>query len=83
MMQCHVEIKRRKAMRKDAFYKREELIRGKLNKNPTKQIIESPMTWSVVLYGSEKWTTRKENIKSLEAFEMWIWQRIGERNIAH
>jgi len=23
----------------------------------------------------KKWTTRKENINRLEAFEIWIWQR--------
>src|SRR6218665_3666496 len=49
---CHVEIRRRIAMGKDAFYKRKELLRGKLNKNLKKRIIKS-MIWSVVLYGSE------------------------------
>src|SRR6218665_3723247 len=58
----HVEIRRRIAMGKDAFYKRKELFRGKLNKNLKKRIIKS-MRWSVVLYGSETWTMRKENIK--------------------
>jgi len=28
------------------------------------------MIWSVVFYGSETWTMRKEDIKRLEAFEM-------------
>ena len=72
---CHVEIKRRIAMGKDAFYKRKELMRGKLNKNLKKRIIRS-MIWSVVLYGSETWTLRKEDIRRLEAFEMWIWRRM-------
>jgi len=31
--------------------------------------------WSVVLYGSETWTLQKEDIRRLEAFEMWIWRR--------
>src|SRR6218665_3517204 len=57
---CHVEIRRRIAMGKDAFYKRKELLRGKLNKNPKKRIIKS-MMWSVVLYGSETWIMRKED----------------------
>src|SRR6218665_3211477 len=74
---CHVEIRRRIAMGKDAFYKRKELLRRKLNKNLKKRIIKS-MIWSVVLYGllSETWTMRKEDIKRLEAFEMWIWRRM-------
>src|SRR6218665_2973548 len=64
-----------KFQEKDAFYKRKELLRGKLNKNLKKRIIKS-MIWSVVLYGSETWTMRKEDIKRLEAFEMWIWRRM-------
>src|SRR6218665_1702252 len=72
---CHVEIRRGIAMGKDAFYKRKELLRGKLNKNMKKRVIKS-MIWSVVLYGSETWTMRNEDIKRLEAFEMCIWRRM-------
>jgi len=34
------------------------------------------MALSMVSYGLETWTTREENIKILEAFEKWIWQRM-------
>src|SRR6218665_1271173 len=34
------------------------------------------MIWSVALYGSETWSMRKEDIKRIEAFEMWIWHRM-------
>ena len=36
------------------------------------------LVWSVVSYGSETWTlrVRQEDIRSLEAFEMWIWRRM-------
>ena len=27
-------------------------------------------------YGSETWTLRKEDIKRLEAFEMWTWRKM-------
>ena len=57
---CHVEIRRRIATGKDAFYKIKELIRGKL-KNLKKQIIKS-MILSVVLYGSETRTMIEEDI---------------------
>ena len=50
-------------------------MRGKFNKNLKKRIIKS-MIWSMVLYGSETWTLRKEDIRRLEAFEMWIWRRM-------
>ena len=32
--------------------------------------------WSVALYGSETWTLRKEDIRRLETFEIWIWRRM-------
>ena len=38
------------------------------------------LIWSVTLYASETWTLRKEDIKILEAFEMWIWRRIERIN---
>ena len=28
------------------------------------------------MYGAETWTMRKEDIRRLEAFEMWIWRRM-------
>ena len=37
---------------------------------------ESPSVWSVALYGSETWTLRKDNVKHIQAFEMWIWQKM-------
>ena len=72
---CHIEIKTRIAMGKEAFDKRKEILRGKLNKNLKKRIIKV-MVWSVVTYGAETWTMRKEDIKRLEAFEMWVWRKM-------
>ena len=34
------------------------------------------LVWSVVSYGSETWTLRQDDIRSLEAFEMWSWRRM-------
>jgi len=32
--------------------------------------------WSNPLYRSETWTLQKEDIRRLEAFEIWIWRRM-------
>ena len=32
--------------------------------------------WSIVLYGAETWTLRRNERKRLKAFEMWIWRRM-------
>jgi hypothetical protein len=37
----------------------------------------------VVLCGSESWIIRKEDIKRLEAFEMWIWRRMENVSWTH
>ena len=34
------------------------------------------LVWSTLLYGSETWTLRKEDIRRLEAVEMWLWRRM-------
>src|ERR1043165_1859263 len=72
---CHKDIKRRIALGKEAFTKRGELMRGGLSKNLKKRLVKT-LVWSVVLNGSETWTIRKEDIKRLEAWEMWIWRRM-------
>ena len=41
-----------------------------------KKRIGKAFVWSVVLYGSETWTLQKEDIRRLEAFEIWIWRRM-------
>src|SRR6218665_391932 len=72
---CHREIRRRIAIGKEAFSKRRELLRGKVNRTLKIHMIKT-LIWSVVLYGAETWTMRKEDIKRLEAFEMWTWRRM-------
>src|SRR6218665_234428 len=72
---CHREIRRRIAIGKEAFSNRRELLRGKVNRTLKIRMIKT-LIWSVVLYGAETWTMRKEDIKRLEAFEMWTWRRM-------
>lgn len=72
---CHAEVQRRIAMGKLAFNNRGELMRRGLNKDLKKRLVKT-LIWSVVLYASETWTLRKEDIRRLEAFEMWVWRRM-------
>jgi len=39
------------------------------------------LVWSVLLYGSETWFMKKADIARLEAFEMWVWQKLNEQII--
>ena len=72
---CQMEVRRRIALGKEAFKRRKELMRGGLSKELKKRMVKT-LIWSVVLYASETWTLRKEDIQRLEAFEMWIWRRM-------
>src|SRR6218665_3169629 len=79
---CHREIRRRIAIGKEAFSKRRELLRGKVNRTLKIRMIKTMKTMTlkirmiktmidngecVVLYGEETWTMWKEDIKRLEA----------------
>ena len=60
---------------KRGIHEKEKTTERKMNRNLKKRMIKT-LVWSVVLYGSETWTMRKEDIRRLEAFEMWTWRRM-------
>ncbi len=62
-------------MAKDAFNKRKELLRRNMSLKLKKMIVVT-VVWSVALYGCETWTLKKEEIRCLQALEMWIWGKM-------
>jgi len=62
-------------MAKAAFTRRGKLLRGNISRDLKKRMVKA-LVWSVALYGSETWTLKKEDIKRIQAFEMWIWRKI-------
>jgi len=75
---CSSEIRARVAMAKNTFNKRKELLTKSLNTfNKRKELLTKSLNvnlkvqmiktlmWSVLLYGSETWTLRKEDIKGV------------------
>lgn len=72
---CETEIKIRIALAKDAFSKRKELLTKRFSRKVKKKIIKT-LVWTTLLYGCETWTLRKEEIRRLEAVEMWLWRRM-------
>jgi len=55
---------------------KEERTFERNSKQKIEDTVIKTLIWSVVLYGSETWTMGKEDVKRLEAFEMWIWRRM-------
>src|SRR6218665_935966 len=62
-------------MAKNAFNQRKELLSKNLNKDIKKRIIKA-IIWRVALYAAETWTYRKEDIRRVEVFEMWVWRKM-------
>ena len=54
---------------------RKELLTRGMSKEVKKKIVKT-VIWSVALYSAETWSLRKEDIKRIEALEMWIWRRM-------
>src|SRR6476661_3097285 len=70
-------VKTRIGMAKDAFNKRKELLTTSIRVHLRKRLFGTLML-PVVLYGYETWAMRKEEINRLNAFEMWVWRRMGK-----
>jgi len=69
------KVRRRIVLEKEAFNKKKDLMQKSLNLHLRKRLAKV-FVWSIMLYGSETWTLQKEDIRRLEAFEMWIWRRM-------
>src|SRR6476469_4933870 len=74
---CLHDVKARIGMAKDAYSKRKELLTRSSRVDLRKRLVKT-LLWPVVLYGCETWTMRKEEINRLNAFEMWVWRRMGK-----
>ena len=44
---------------------------------PTKVHLVKAMVFPVVMYGCESWTVKKAERRSIDAFELWCWRRLG------
>ena len=58
-------------MAKDALTKRKELLTRSIRVDLRKRLVKI-LVWSVVLYGCETWTMKKEELNRLNAFGMWV-----------
>ena len=54
----------------------ESILRSRDITLPTKVRLVKAMVFSVVMYGSESWTIKKAECRSIGAFELWCWRRL-------
>ena len=43
---------------------------------PTKVHLVKAMVFPVVMYGCERWTIKKVDCQTIDAFELWCWRRL-------
>ena len=43
---------------------------------PTKVRLVKAMVFSMVMYGCESWTVKKDECQRIDAFELWCWRRL-------
>ena len=62
-------------MAQAAFNRRKESLKKKINRELKERIVKT-VIWSVALYASETWTLRKEEMRRINALEIWFWRRM-------
>ena len=71
-MDCCQEIKYRIAMAKKVFNRKRSIFCGSLEKE-IRKILMKCFVWSVVPYGAETWTLRRNEQKQLESIPVVKW----------
>jgi hypothetical protein len=74
---CDTEVKKRIGMAKSTFNDMKKILTSKQITNKLKMRIIKCYIYSTLMYGSETWTMNKQLEDRIDAFEMWVYRRIG------
>ena len=75
---CSHEIKRRLLLRRKVMTNLDSIFKSQDITSSAKVHIVKAMVFSVVMYGCESWTLKKAECRSIDAFELWCWEKILE-----
>jgi len=70
------EIKRRIALAKQAFTKKQNLLTSRHLSIKIRKFFIKMYVWSVALYDSKTWTLSILDKRRMEALEMWTWRKM-------
>ena len=73
---CRHEIKRHLLLGRKVMANLDGIFKSRVITLPTKVYLVKPMVFPVVMYGSESWTIKKSERRSIDAFELWCWRRL-------
>ena len=73
---CSHEIKRCLFLGRKAMTNLDSMLKSRDFTLPTKVLIVKAMVFPVVMYGCERWTIKKAELKRTDVFQLWCWRRL-------
>ena len=73
---CRHEIKRRLLLGRKVMTNLGNILKSREITLPTKFSLVKAMVFPLVMYGCESWTTKKDERRRIDAFELWCWRRL-------
>ena len=73
---CSYEIKRRLLLRRKAMTNPDNILRSKEITLLTNVHLVKAMVFPAVMYGCERWTIKKAECPTIDAFKLWCWRRL-------
>ena len=73
---CSHEIKRHLFLGRKVMTNLDSILKSRDITLPTKVHLVKGMVFTVVLYGCESWTLKKDECQRIDAFELWCWRRL-------
>ena len=73
---CIQEIKRRLLLGRKVMTNLDSILKSRDITLSTKVLLVKAMVFSVVMYGCEIWTIKKDEHRRTDAFELWCWRRL-------
>ena len=75
---CNHEIKIRRLLGRKVITNQDSILKSRDITLPTKVCLVKAMVFPVVRYGHESWTTKKDECRRIDAFELWCWEKTLE-----
>ena len=72
---CSHEIRRRLLLGRKAMTNLDSILKSRDITLLTEVCLVKAMVFPVVMYGCERWTTKKAEHHRIDAFELWCWRR--------
>ena len=73
---CSHEIKRHVLLTRKAMTNLDSILKSRDITLLTKFHLVKALVFPVVMYGCERWTTKKAEGQRIDAFELWCWRRL-------